>query len=127
MKYLVALLLALFLHNVSFSAEGEVQETSLTITGHYRSMDGRVKEHKFPIEFRLRSDGSFDGTIESWVEAELTDGRSRLDYYKAQVSGKWAIKDNVIHIVMEQEGMAPQIVFKKMNGLSIKIDKKTNS
>ncbi len=124
MKYSLALLLALLLCAVSFSAEVVVQQSLLTIAGHYRSTDGRVKEHKFPVRFKLCADGTLTGTIESWIEETLTDGSSRLSYSSDNVTGKWTIKDNAIHIIMEQGPMFPQMVFEKMNGLAIKIERK---
>jgi hypothetical protein len=123
MKYSLAMLLVLASCGVSSSADVVVQEPLLTITGHYRSVDGRVKEHKFPVEFKLCADGTLTGTIESWREATLTDGSTRLSYYNEQVTGKWTIKDNAIRIIVEQRLMFPQMVFEKLNGLDIKIDR----
>jgi hypothetical protein len=53
----------------------------------------------------------------------LTDGSSHLSYYHEKVTGKWIVKDGAIQITIEQGPMSPQMVFEKMNGLSIKIER----
>ena len=43
-------------------AENVLHDPILIIRGHYRDSDGRVSDHKFPVELKLKGDGTFTGT-----------------------------------------------------------------
>jgi len=117
-------LLAICLSSISIASEVEVQEPKMTLAGHYRSDDGRVKEHKFPVELKLLSDGKFTGISESWIEERLSNGTSHLSYFSDAFSGIWHIKDQTIHITVQKGNMVPIVFFKDINGLKIEITKK---
>ena len=120
------LLLALALQGIAVSAEVVVRDPVLTITGHYRSIDGRVTEHKFPVEIKLLATGKFTGTSESWLEERLSDGTSQLSYFNNAFGGSWMIKDKIIHVTVEEGSLLPPVTFNEMNGLKIVIAKKSS-
>jgi hypothetical protein len=124
MRTAILLVLSICLTIVTVSAEVVVQDPVLTITGHYRSSDGRVKEHKFPVVIKLLANGKSTGVIESWIEERLSDGTSNLDYFSNPFSGTWKIEGETIHITVDKGNVFPRITFKEMNGLKIKIMKK---
>ena len=126
MRAALLLLLAVLLQVLTASADTVVQDPVLTISGHYRSTDGRVKEHKFPVEIKLAANGKFSGSLEFWIEKRLSDGTSHLVYFSSTFSGSWVIKDKTIHISVDKGTVFPQVIFKEMNGLKIEIVKQKN-
>ena len=101
-----------------------VQEPVLSIDGHYRVGDGRVKEHKFPVEIKLAADGHFTGVYETWMEARLDDGTTKLGYFNTGFLGTWIVKDGVILLTLSEGASIPKFVFEPINGLGIKFVEK---
>ena len=101
-----------------------VQDPMLTISGHYRVGDGRVKEHKFPVEIKLAADGHFTGVYETWMEARLDDGTTKLGYFNTGFLGTWIVKDGVILLTLSEGASIPKFVFEPINGLGIKFVEK---
>ena len=95
------------------------QKPELIIKGHYNSTDGRVSNHKFPVEIKLLPDGKFTGNYETWLEELYLKG-SKLVYYNKTVSGCWTIENNTIHLTCDNGYELPNFVFGKINGLQIK-------
>lgn len=117
-------MVTLLFQGIAFSGEIIAQSPMRTITGHYRVGDGRVKDHIFPVEIKLLSNGKFTGTSESWIEERLTNGRSELIYFSEAFSGSWLIKDKTIFIAVEEGALIHDVTFNEMNGLKITITKK---
>lgn len=124
MRNAIIAMLTICLSGLVTASGVEVQEPVLTISGHYRSPDGRVKTHKFPVEIKLLADGKFTGTIETWLEERLSDGTSDLDYFTNPFSGNWEMKDQTIHITVLKGDVFPKVSFPEINGLKITIEKK---
>lgn len=97
--------------------ETQIKEPTLTITGHYRSRDGRVKEHQFPVSIKLLPDGTFKGTYESWIEARLDDGSSKLAYTEEAFEGSWTTKGAGLHLKSDTSLL--KLTFENLNGLKI--------
>lgn len=125
MRTIFIVLLAMCLSGLAIASEVTLHDSVLTLTGYYKSRDGRVSEHKFPVEIRLLADGKFKGTWESWIEARLSDGTSRLQYLKQPFSGNWSIKAETIRLTVTEAGFfsSESVSFKKINGLQVTIEK----
>ena len=100
--------------------ETQIKEPTLSITGHYRSRDGRVKEHSFPVSIKLLPDGTFKGTYESWIEARLSNSTSKLNFTQEPLSGNWRIAENSLHLKSNKADTSlPELVFDEINGLRV--------
>lgn len=128
MKSILILLLAIvYIPGISTADDVVVHDPILALSGHYRSVDGRVCGRKFPVEINLCADGTFEGTFESWIEERLTDGSSNLSYSIETFSGIWTIEGKAIDIIVEEEHALPQCVFRDFNGMTIRIERKKDS
>ena len=97
----------------SIFAEIRVEKPSITISGSYKDKDGRVGFRSFPVIFKLQHKGKFSGTIETWVEARLSDGTSELSFPKNEVSGFWKMQEGTILItVTEENGLMGKLAHK---------------
>lgn len=103
------------------SAAGAVQAPLISLSGHYRDHDGRVQEHRFPVEFKLHADGKVTGTYEWWIEKRFEGGKTSLIYRTDSLSGRWIISGNTIQITTEQALGLPPLTLQEMNGLRITI------
>ncbi len=124
MKTTLTLLIVICIQSVVIVAGAEVEEPVITISGHYRSSDGRVKEHNFPVEIKLLANGKFTGIMETWLEERLSDGSSHLEYVKLPFTGSWKMKSQTIFISIEKGNIFPSITFPKINGLNVVITNK---
>ena len=119
------LIVAALVYFPAFAATATpIQEPLLTISGHYRVGDGRVKEHKFPVEIKLSADGHFTGIYETWLEARLDDGTTKLGYFNTGFLGTWKMADNTILLILSEGTEIPEFTFEATNGLSIKFVRK---
>ena len=124
MRAILILLLATCIQGVALSADVAIQDPMLTLTGHYRCRDGRVSEHRFPVEIKLLANGKFTGTIESWIEKWKTDGTRQLIYFNNTFRGNWTISDKTIQVLIDKGANFPRsLIFEDFNGLRIKFVK----
>ena len=101
----------------------KIRDAMLTINGHYKQPDGRVFDHKFPVEIKLLADGTFTGTYQSWVELHFENRASRLDYIPNKFKGTWTTEALTLRLKAERTVTPlPEFSFPRLNGLAILLD-----
>lgn len=120
MQTALFLLLTLTFQHIVVNNGTTVQAPVLIIKGHYMDSDGRVSEHKFPVEINLTADGKFTGSYETWLEKIYVDC-SKLAYYNKTFSGRWKIENNTFLLTPDNGYALPNFIFGNINGLRIKI------
>ena len=126
MRTAIIVMLAIALSGLAIASGVEVQDPVLTLSGHYRSRDGRVSEHKFPVEIKLLADGKFTATFQSWIEERLSNGTSHLDYFTDTFSGNWKLKGQTIYVTVLKGNVFPKVSFPEINGVKINVTKKNS-